>query len=822
MARQTFPYKGLAYYREEDAGLFAGRDEEIEKCVHLIRHAWTSLFVVHGLSGCGKSSFLRAGLIPNLKRPGTDTAGIVPVIEIAPSRVEPGGPLSGVALGLYKLAVRLKKDGCDAPAVRDIADTKIEQFTEAHEDNADKVYRTMIDVTLATPRLPILFLDQSEDIVRGHILREDATPFFDLMARLCTKPVDVRICVAMRSEYKALFDDYITGAKPYSLAGYYLRQMSEEQIRKAILQPAREVKDPPWEPFEITDRAVDELLLRVSQKQGVLGGPLIAAQLMCDRLYRYAIDGARPKKIRGLIRFEDVLALGDPNDQIVSHLQDSLFESFREVDSHESLDEYKTSRSDRVDAWLDKLCALVVSAPDGRASSGSCGQAELLPAGENSRIVAHLCKEQEYILREQSDGKYCLVHDSVALALRRWKEANPAEPHPGEGGPFALPAAAGYGLSDREPLWTAEYPQPDPLRLSTLDDTIWDHLLLAYAERCGFTKRLGVHLEQEERFQWRTPGRPGDDLYQEFFHSKGPHIAVLPLEIVQPPKEWQRIAVTNVFRGYALTVPVGGLPDNPEVRAFDPNCQKFGQLLLPMLFAAPPEIELFPANEDDPEGDAFYHWLIKGPNRLGVGPAPTRARWRQTGRFEEWDIKKALQALATPPDLARKIGDLSMHEVCVVSGLSEPAWHYRIAALVFFTVEFILNNLAGFVRYLYDYERDLRRGRIAVSRDAIREMVSKSYSYSLFDSYAHSYLWPLSDDIIRDTELRGQIQSLYVDLLEFRKQYDDLLLAIEAPPRVRHDGTTAALLEAAARHYRIYNYYDAAQILKKVVRRLKR
>src|ERR1017187_724303 len=65
MARQTFPYKGLAYYREEDAGLFAGRDEEIEKCVHLIRHAWTSLFVVHGLSGCGKSSFLRAGLIPN-------------------------------------------------------------------------------------------------------------------------------------------------------------------------------------------------------------------------------------------------------------------------------------------------------------------------------------------------------------------------------------------------------------------------------------------------------------------------------------------------------------------------------------------------------------------------------------------------------------------------------------------------------------------------------------------------------------------------------------------------------------------------------------
>src|SRR5215510_3325535 len=62
------PYKFLDYYTERDADLFFGREKEIEAiCSHILAHR---SFVLHGRSGVGKSSILRAGLMPRLKSKG--------------------------------------------------------------------------------------------------------------------------------------------------------------------------------------------------------------------------------------------------------------------------------------------------------------------------------------------------------------------------------------------------------------------------------------------------------------------------------------------------------------------------------------------------------------------------------------------------------------------------------------------------------------------------------------------------------------------------------------------------------------------------------
>lgn len=59
------PYKGLAYYREEDAAFFYGREEAAARLVELVRRRhWTA---VVGNSGSGKSSLIRAGLLPALR-----------------------------------------------------------------------------------------------------------------------------------------------------------------------------------------------------------------------------------------------------------------------------------------------------------------------------------------------------------------------------------------------------------------------------------------------------------------------------------------------------------------------------------------------------------------------------------------------------------------------------------------------------------------------------------------------------------------------------------------------------------------------------------
>ncbi len=60
------PYPGLRAFEEKDFHLFFGRDEQIDE---LRRRLSRGRFLcVTGLSGGGKSSLVKAGLIPALRR----------------------------------------------------------------------------------------------------------------------------------------------------------------------------------------------------------------------------------------------------------------------------------------------------------------------------------------------------------------------------------------------------------------------------------------------------------------------------------------------------------------------------------------------------------------------------------------------------------------------------------------------------------------------------------------------------------------------------------------------------------------------------------
>src|SRR5271155_4338508 len=59
------PYIGLRYFEETDASLFYGRDEHTTEL--LGRLARNRFVAVLGSSGSGKSSLVRAGLLPELR-----------------------------------------------------------------------------------------------------------------------------------------------------------------------------------------------------------------------------------------------------------------------------------------------------------------------------------------------------------------------------------------------------------------------------------------------------------------------------------------------------------------------------------------------------------------------------------------------------------------------------------------------------------------------------------------------------------------------------------------------------------------------------------
>ena len=81
------PYRGLRPFEEEHAAAFFGRDAEIDKLLGAVGRM--AVVAVAGPSGSGKSSLVRAGLLPRLRAAGT------PVVDL---RALPGTDLA-TALG---------------------------------------------------------------------------------------------------------------------------------------------------------------------------------------------------------------------------------------------------------------------------------------------------------------------------------------------------------------------------------------------------------------------------------------------------------------------------------------------------------------------------------------------------------------------------------------------------------------------------------------------------------------------------------------------------------------------------------------------------
>ena len=70
------PYRGLAAFEEQDAAFFFGREAATAQVLErMSRHlAGAGLLVVSGVSGAGKSSLLRAGVLPRIRAAGLAAA----------------------------------------------------------------------------------------------------------------------------------------------------------------------------------------------------------------------------------------------------------------------------------------------------------------------------------------------------------------------------------------------------------------------------------------------------------------------------------------------------------------------------------------------------------------------------------------------------------------------------------------------------------------------------------------------------------------------------------------------------------------------------
>jgi hypothetical protein len=123
------PYRGLLPLEAEDAGIFFGRDAPIIEALDRLRGlrdaAAPRFMVVLGASGSGKSSFLRAGLLPRLAR---DDRIFLPLPILRPARAAISGE-TGLVRSLEGALQARRLAGSRAGAARSEPRSRVERKT---------------------------------------------------------------------------------------------------------------------------------------------------------------------------------------------------------------------------------------------------------------------------------------------------------------------------------------------------------------------------------------------------------------------------------------------------------------------------------------------------------------------------------------------------------------------------------------------------------------------------------------------------------------------------------------------------------------------
>ena len=256
------PYQGLQYFDEKDAGRFFGREQLIVRVIG--RLARTRFLAVIGASGSGKSSLVRAGVIPALKSGARMRDGSLPPSGSAhwSYRVfNPGGhPLDALAAALSK------------------ADSLPSQISSLRDElrRDPKSLALAVQLLLAQEKSPHLFLvvDQFEEIFSQARSPEERAAFLNTLISVSsmedTHPITLLVC--LRADFYAQVAQYEDLREMVSQHQEFIGAMSRAELVDAVVGPLAQSN------WKIQEGLVKVILDDVGYEPGAL--PLLSHALL--------------------------------------------------------------------------------------------------------------------------------------------------------------------------------------------------------------------------------------------------------------------------------------------------------------------------------------------------------------------------------------------------------------------------------------------------------------------------------------------------------------------------------------------------------------
>ena len=228
------PYVGLRPFNEKEADIFFGRDDHANELLEKIgKQHFTAVL---GLSGCGKSSLICAGVIPKIEMGSLVQAGVYwRIVTMRPGNA-PFRHLAEELLTEQGIQAEYKKTlfEDDEPTPELMA-----AFLEGSLRNSLTLQEALEGLNIPERTNILLVVDQFEEIFsfRDHSNRNEANEFVDFLLASSEAQSRVYIVLTMRSEYIGESAKFYNLAEKINSSSFLVPRLTRHQLKEAIVKP---------------------------------------------------------------------------------------------------------------------------------------------------------------------------------------------------------------------------------------------------------------------------------------------------------------------------------------------------------------------------------------------------------------------------------------------------------------------------------------------------------------------------------------------------------------------------------------------------------